>query len=98
MESRAIEEIMRNLASARDELRHRQAQFDEAEQSLRQANLQGASLVTNAKAEAQNLQKPWQDLVAHNAQLLQTTEGRIANLEEMLFIAMQIIQDRIEKD
>jgi uncharacterized protein (DUF3084 family) len=98
MEIGAVEEIMRNLASAREELKQRQAQYNETQQSLNEATKGGAALIAEAKAKAQILQQPWQELSNKHLTLIASTERHIETLEEMLFVAMQIIQNRIEKD
>jgi len=98
MEIGAVEEIMRNLASAREELKQRQAQYNETQQSLNEAIKGGTTLIAEAKAKAQILQQPWQELANNHLNLIASTERHIQKLEEMLFIAMQIIQDRIDKD
>ena len=98
METRAVEEIMRNLASAREELKQRQAQYNDTQRSLDDATKVGAVLISEAATQAHVLQQPWKELASTNLNLIAKTERHIENLEEMLFIAMQIIEKRIDKD
>lgn len=92
-----VEEIMRALESARAEVNLRKSALENANTALAKAEREAKHLIASAKVQAQAITELPRGHLDQSASILRTSEARVQHLEEALFIALQIINQRIEK-
>jgi hypothetical protein len=92
-----VEEIIRALESARAEVNLRKSALEHANTELGKAEVKAKHLITSAKLQAQAITERPRAQVDQSASILRKSEARVQHLEEALFIALQIINQRIGK-
>jgi len=92
-----VEEIMRALESARAEVNLRKSELENANTALVQAEREAKHLIASEKVKAQSITELPRRHLDQSASILRTSEVRVQHLEEALFIALEIINQRIGK-
>jgi len=93
-----IEEIMIELATVRRALEQKRKDTEQAKQSLAQAAKQAKALQSEARRAGEAIVKPAENVLSRHERDLMLAEHRVLRLEELLFVALQVIEQRISED
>ncbi len=91
-----IEQIMNELSSARGALDKRRKAVEEAQQTVAEASKRAKFLRDAARQEGDKLVTPAAQALSHENAQLASAEHRVMKLEELLYVALQTIEQRIQ--
>ncbi len=98
MSKDGVEEVMVALAASRRALEQRRKEMLIAQQTLERARKEAQDLISEARKAAAALVQPPEKELATLERNLTVAEHNVLQLEEMLFVALQVINNRISKD
>lgn len=98
MSKDGVEEVMVALAASRHALEQRRKELLIAQQNLELAKKEAKVLISEARRAAAALIRPPERELSTLERKLKVAEHKVLQLEEMLFVALQVISNRISKD
>lgn len=91
-----VEEIMRALQDARSELTAREQAVATTMHLLRSANDVAKEIMQKAKQDALSKTKPIEESLQNTESAALIAEARVKRLEEMLYVALEEIKERMD--
>lgn len=98
MSKEGVEEVMIALAASRRALERRRENVINAEAMLGKATQQANAVVSDARVAAKAIVQHAESQLTIHKGSLRTSERSILKLEEMLFVTLRIIEERVNED
>ncbi len=92
-----IEQIMSELSSARHALDKRRKSVEEAQRNMAEASKRAKLLRDEARQAGDKLVTPAAQALSHENTQLTSAEHRVRKLEELLYVALQTIERRMQE-
>jgi len=98
MAREGVEEIMVALSASRRTLEQRREEILAAKETLEKASLQAKALLSEARKAAAAVVQPAEEALAVHERNVKIAEHNVLQLEEMLFVALRIIEERVSEE
>jgi hypothetical protein len=98
MAREGVEEILVALSASRRTLEQKREEILTAKETLERASMQAEALLSEARKAAAAVVQPAENALAIKERNLKIYEHDVHRLEELLFVALRIIEQRLDEE